>query len=82
MCHLRSGMRYPHPTHPNRVPSCSLERGRYDQAQMRKLMMKSHEGTEALERRRKQVDVDVLVGCWFGDVERVLLLSGSLIWWF
>ncbi|CAN0018399.1 unnamed protein product [Ectocarpus sp. 12 AP-2014] len=27
---------------------------RYDQQQMRKLMMKSYEGTEALERRRKQ----------------------------
>ena len=35
--------------------SCLISHPRYDQQQMRKLMMKSYEGTEALERRRKQV---------------------------
>lgn len=40
--------------------SSAQKPARYDQQEMRKLMMKSHEGTEALERRRKQVSERVI----------------------
>ncbi len=50
-CHTARASFYIVP--PILVPLSCL--ARYDQQQMRKLMMKSYEGTEALERRRKQV---------------------------